>query len=159
MGKEIELSWKDRMNTLDMRTARGTQRYASKDDTLDKPEKRLDNEDENIEGHGEIQEGKEFQNEDEASQEEHEIQMSEVERKKEMQIQGKKNTVIVKIANARYEEVPAKRLKVGDHILYLGKEFKVSSIKRMGQGALALDLGTRMLEYESDEMVQLVTGY
>jgi hypothetical protein len=56
----------------------------------------------------------------------------------------------------RWEEVPAKNLKVGDAILYLDKRYDVKVISRLGQGLLALNLGSRMLEYESDEMVQRI---
>lgn len=80
------LSAQERFSSLNMRTARGTERYASKDDTLDKPEDRL-NEDENIEGRGLLAKDKELiQNEDEASEEEHEIQESELEAKRRMNV-------------------------------------------------------------------------
>ena len=89
--KGNDLSWRDRLSTLNERAARGTAKYASKKNVEDKQEMRT-GEDDNIEGHGKLEKGKEFQNEDEASQEEHEIQMSEVLRKKE-----KQNSVIVRL--------------------------------------------------------------
>ena len=51
-NKKKNLSWRDKLDTLSSRTARGTQRYASK------------------------------KNEDEASKEEHEIEKDDLERKK-----------------------------------------------------------------------------
>lgn len=87
-GKENNLSWHDRMNTLDMRAARGTARYASKKNEDEVDMDKIDGQirkDGGAEGHI-----------DEASEEEDEIQEDEVLKKKEMTPKG--NSVTFRVA-------------------------------------------------------------